>query len=244
MLRKETSLEAKWAARAFALVTLVSLCGGWLLLSTVGYNNDLGWRAVLPAILLLNIAAGIIAAEWLTRSALVPLAALAALTILALPDTANIIIGNSAGSSRSRSVVFADSPEMWSAIRRYAAKDDRVADNPLFLENVTPWPVNISWALLANRRSCFAGNELVMTFSPLPAERRSRISDQFIRVFGGAGTAQDIADLAGRYHCRVVVVTAQDGAWNRDPFADSTLYRLAELKPGKWRIYVATQQAP
>jgi hypothetical protein len=242
MLRREAALETKMMIRAFAVVTLISLCGGWLLLSTIGYNNDLGWRAVLPAVILLNIAAGVIAAEWLRRPVSGTLAALAILSILALPDTANIIVGNSVGSSRSRSAVFADSPEMWFAVRRHAAKNDRVANNPLFLEKVTPWPVNISWALLADRRSCFAGNELVMTFSPLPPERRSQISDQFIRVFAGTGTSQDIADLAGRYHCRVVVVTVEDGAWNHDPFADSPLYRLAELKPGKWRIYAATQQ--
>jgi hypothetical protein len=34
-------------------------------------------------------------------------------------------------------------------------------------------------------------------------------------------------------------VTAEDGAWDRDPFAKSSLYRLAETRAGKWRIYVA-----
>jgi hypothetical protein len=45
--------------------------------------------------------------------------------------------------------------------------------------------------------------------------------------------------LHRRYDCRVVVVSARDGAWTRDPFASSGLYRLIEEKPARWRIYCA-----
>jgi len=33
------------------------------------------------------------------------------------------------------------------------------------------------------------------------------------------------------------VVTPQDGAWQRDPFAVSELYRLVENNADRWRIY-------
>ncbi len=67
------------------------------------------------------------------------------------------------------------------------AKDGaRFANNPLFLRDVTPWPVNISWALLADRSSCFAGREMALAFAPLPPPRREAIDTQFIRVFAGA----------------------------------------------------------
>jgi hypothetical protein len=49
-----------------------------------------------------------------------------------------------------------------------------------------------------------------------------------------------VRELAARYDRRVIVVTAADGAWNRDPFAASPLYRLVETKPERWRIYRAT----
>ena len=45
--------------------------------------------------------------------------------------------------------------------------DRAIANNPLFLKDLTPWPVNISWALLANRSSCFAGREMAIAFAPL-----------------------------------------------------------------------------
>ena len=97
---------------------------------------------------------------------------------------------------------------------------------------------NVSWALLANRSSCFAGRELAVAFAPLPPSRREAIDTQFIRAFAGEGTAADVSDMATRYGCEVVVVVPQDKAWNNDPFAASADYRLAENRDGRWRIYV------
>ncbi len=115
------------------------------------------------------------------------------------------------------------------------AKDGaRFANNPLFLRDVTPWPVNISWALRANR-SC---REMALAFAPLPPPGRKAIDAQFIRVFAGEGTAADVNDMAKQYGCEIVVVVPQDKAWNNDPLAASPDYRLAESRDGRWRIYV------
>ncbi len=119
------------------------------------------------------------------------------------------------------------------------AKDGaRFVNNPLFLRDVTPWPVNISWALLADRSSCFAGREMALAFAALPADRREAINAQVVRVFAGRGGADDVDELAKKFACDVVVVVPQDGAWNNDPFAASPNYRLAESRDGRWRIYV------
>jgi len=153
---------------------------------------------------------------------------------------------NAAGILAPDGKVFAQTPEMWAAVRRHAAADERVANNPLFLQDLTPWPVNLSWALLSDRRSCFAGRELTLAYTALPRARREAIDALFIRVFAGDASSQDIDDLARLYDCRVVVVTAQDGAWRRDPFATSALYRLAE-HDARWRIYrlaAAPRSAP
>jgi len=74
--------------------------------------------------------------------------------------------------------------------------------------------------------------------APLPPPRREAIDTQFIRVFAGEGTAADVNDMAKQYGCEVVVVVPQDKAWDNDPFAASTDYRLAENRDGRWRIYV------
>jgi hypothetical protein len=240
LLRTKTqTTETKLTVRVVAIAALISLLGGWLLVSTLGINNDLGWRAVLPAIIILNATAGVAVSDWLGRRRWGPIAGFTVLLLLAAPDTVRLIDSNFTGSPQSRSSVFVDGPEMWAAVRRHASFQDRVANNPLFLENLTPWPINLSWALLADRRSCFAGNELALALTNLSVEQRQTISDLFIRVFAGDGTEDDIAEIARHYGCRVALVTAEDGAWDRDPFAKSSLYRLAETRAGKWRIYVA-----
>jgi hypothetical protein len=123
-------------------------------------------------------------------------------------------------------------------VRRYAGPSARVANNPLYLQDLTPWPVNIGWALLANRSSCFAGREMTLAYASLPAARREALDAQFIRVFAGRGMPDDVEDLARKYSCDVVVVVPQDGAWdNNDFFAASRDYMLAEYN-ARWRIYI------
>ena len=57
-------------------------------------------------------------------------------------------------------------------------------------------------------------------------------------MFAGEGTADDVHDMAVKYGCDVVVLVPADGAWEKDPFAASPDYRLAETREGQWRIYV------
>ncbi|MGA8613683.1 MAG: hypothetical protein WB760_18815 [Xanthobacteraceae bacterium] len=221
---------------ALAGLTSAGLVGSWLLASTLGDVNDLGLRAVLPAavILIAVASAGMLRAP---RRALIAGCALGGL-ILSLPATEQLIRYNFTGDTAADGEVFAQTPQLWEAVRRYAGPTNRVANNPLFLQDLTPWPVNLSWALLANRSSCFAGRELALAFAPLPAESREAINEQFIRIFDGEGTPEDVSEMANKYGCDVVVVVPQDKAWNNNPFASSPDYRLAENREGRWRIYV------
>jgi hypothetical protein len=215
------------------------LATSWLLASTVGDNNDLGLRAVLPAVVVLIVTASAAAAGAL-RHGLVAGCALGGLA-LSLPDTLHMLRYNISGRTTPDAALFAQAPDVWSAVRRYASPTMRVANDPLFLQNLTAWPVNISWALLADRSSCFAGRELTLAFAPLPSDRREAINAQFIRVFAGRGSADDVADMANKYGCEVAVVLPQDGAWTSDPFASSPEYRLAENRQAQWRIYVSAR---
>ena len=214
----------------------------WLLASRLGDNNDLGLRAVLPALSVL-IAAAAAGMMLLPRRAVIAATALAGL-VLSLPDAACDGASNVEGTPAPDGAVFAQTPELWQAVRRYAAPTARVANNPLFLQDLTPWPANISWALLANRSSCFAGRELALALAPLSKDMLETINAQFIRVFAGEGTPADVSDMAKKYACDVVVVVPQDKAWTNDPFAASPDYRLAENRDGRWRIYVAVKADP
>jgi len=128
---------------------------------------------------------------------------------------------------------------MWAAVRRHTAPDERIAGNPHLMSDLAPWPINLAWALLANRRSCFAGDELALAFSSRLPHARARAADLFDRVLAGAGSAADLASLVQDFDCKVIVLMPQDGAWSRDPFAASPLFTRVEEVGGKWRIYRA-----
>jgi hypothetical protein len=237
---RTSDLERRQTVRALAFLVAASLVTSWLLASVIGDNNDLGWRAVLPAVMLLVAFAAAAIALWLAAASRIPLALAGSALLLGLAGNFQVIRENIVGLRKPSERIFAAAPEMWAAVRRHMAAGERVANNPVFLSDMTPWPVNISWALLADRRSCYAGNELAIPFAPISAARRAEIETQFVRVFAGEPAPGDIRQLAERYRCDVAVVTAQDGAWIRDPFASTESYRLVEDRPGAWRIYRRT----
>jgi hypothetical protein len=241
-LLKDRSLDApgQQTIRPLALLAAASLVAAWLLRSVVADNNDLGWRAVLPGLLLLIVFAAAAISRWPRREARLCGILAAVGFVLTLPDTIQLLNEDFFASRSPSERLFATTPSMWQAVRRHAGPSERIANNPRFLDDMTPWPANISWALLGNRRSCYAGNELAIPFAPIPAAARAATEARFVRVFAGAPAADDVWELADRYGCDVVVVTAQDGAWRRDPFASSELYRLVETQPDRWRIYRRT----
>jgi hypothetical protein len=239
-LRSAMPRYEKLAIKVFACVAGASLVVSWLFVSAIGENNDLGLRAVLPAeiVLVVVTAAGIAGLSGVSLRAPIMATALAGLALSA-PDFIQTIRDNIVAPQRPPdAAAFAQAPNLWAAARRHVAPAARIANNPHFLEDLTPWPVNISWALLANRSSCFAGREMAIAFAPVSPERRSLINAVFLRVFDGQGTPNDVHDLATKYRCDVVVLVPQDKAWDQDPFAAGPDYRLAEMQEGRWRIYV------
>ena len=234
---RQARIEDRQVVRAVGLLTAASLVVGWLLRSVVADNNDLGWRAVLPAVLLLIAFAAVAISRWPLGAARLCAGLAAVGALLTLPDALPLLREDFYASPTPDERLLAATPPLWRAVRRHTAPNERVADNPRFLDDMTPWPANISWALMANRRSCYAGNELAIAFAPIPAARRDAVEAQFARVFAGAPEADDIRQLADRFHCDVIVVTPQDGAWRRDPFAPGEVYRLVEARPDAWRIY-------
>ena len=230
------AVDRRVVAIAFALTLAASLLVSWLMVSTLGDNNDLGWRAVLPGMMLLIV----FAASGLSRIAFRPLAVIPVaaplLLLLGVPEAVQLARNNIVGTSSASAKAFAASPALWQAVRRATGNDERIANNPLYLENVTPWSVNISWALLSNRRSCYASPALVGPFSALSKAREAEIGAQFVRVFAGHALPGDIDALATQLKCDAAVVTPDDGAWTNDPFATTAFYRLVDGNAA-WRIY-------
>jgi hypothetical protein len=222
------------------LLAIVSLAVGSMLESRLGGNNDLAWRGVVPAVLVLIVftAAGL--ARYLRTMPRLYAVLIVGFAALGCFVGIKNIYSNIGVPYNPPSPLFADSARMWSAVRKHAGDDERIANNPLSFGDMTPWPINISWALMANRRSCYAGADYG-PFAPRMRLGRSAVDDQFKRIFAGQAEAGDLDQLVNQYNCKVAVVTPQDGAWSSDPFASSPLYRLVEAEPDGWRIYRAQQ---
>ena len=241
MLRTKTAdTTLRAAMAALTAMTIASLVTAWLLVSTLAQNNDLGWRAVLPAIIILTAftAAGL--SRWISARAMLPAAAALIALTLGLPDSVLNLRENMLGRPNQSGVAFSQQSPFWARVRTHAAPDERIANNTLAFQDMTPWPVNIAWALLSSRRSCFAGYELVLAYAPLTKSQRDAADQLFIRLFDGTASPSDVRDSAEKYRCRVIVVTPQDGAWTKDPFSNNPYYGLAEDQAGAWRIYRAT----
>jgi hypothetical protein len=222
---------------ALVVVTLMSLLVSCLLASTLADNNDLAWRAALLAsTLLIPFAAMGVASAVAKRQPWAVILACVGIA-LGLPEAGREIYSNFVGDYNAEGRVFAEAPAMWAAIRDHSDVTERVANNPMLMARMTPWPVNISWSLLSSRRSCYAGWELTQVYSSVPHLKLWAIDAQFKRVFDGAGTPSDVQDLATNYDCSLALVTVEDGAWLNDPFRDSPYFKLVEEAPEHWRLY-------
>ncbi len=221
-------------SRALAITALACLAVAWLLRSTLD-NNDLGWRSILPAILILAPFTAVLA-ERLAPSRPKTIAACALLAALGLPQTGIFLSDYALGQRPGDPAGFAQAAPLWRAVRSIAGPDDRIANNPLELQAATPWPDNIGWALLSDRPSCYAGWESVLAYGGLSRTALETINDRFARIFAGTPGPHDLQSLANDDNCRIAVLTPADGAWSHDPFATNPLFRLAAQAPA-WRIY-------
>jgi len=226
------------------LQVLAVLAGGflvvaWLLRSTID-NNDLGWRAALPAVLALTVCAACalrLGVVW--GSGLKPtlrLVGVIGLLMLGTPDAIRMIREYKAGQLPGDAAGFGRAENLWPAVQLYASGTDRVGSNPHAVAAATPWPVNIGWALLSDRPSCFSGWATVIAYGAIPERFLLDINARFARLFDGTAQPGDVQILAGQYDCAVIALSKDDGAWSHDPFATSAEYRLMQAGDS-WRIY-------
>ncbi len=221
-------------AASLALLGFCSLATAWLLRSTIE-NNDLGWRVVLPALLVLPGFAACLAEKLLARRVLL-LAPFGVLALLGLPQAATMLREYAAGVRPGDPGVFAATPPMWAALRGASGPADRVASNPALGASALFWPVNPAWALLSDRPSCYAGRQSVVAYGAVTPAQLAAIDARFARVFDGHPAAGDVAAMAQTDDCMFALVTRRDGAWDSDGFAHSWYYNPIETSPD-WRLY-------
>ncbi len=225
-------------ATAFLIVAVTGFTIAGYFTITIADNNDLGWRAILPGVFALIIFAAIGLARWITAPRPIAAALTLALLLLSLPNSLKLAKEYWRGSPTDSDAAFKTTSALWEAVRRHSVPDDRVAINPLFMDEMTPWPINISWALLSDRSSCFAGSDYMRPFTTLSGLDIERVADTFGRVFDGKPQPADVVALHSRYQCRLIVLTPEDEAWQNDPFRQGGTYSLVDETP-RWRLYRA-----
>ena len=223
--------KTRCLAATLILLAVSSLTVSWLLRSTID-NNDLGWRSVLPALMVLPAFAAR-AGEILARSKPVVFVLCALIAALGVPQTATMLQEYAAGVRPGAPQDFAAAAPLWPAIRRHTDPTDRIATNPLLARTATFWPVNIGWALFADRASCYAGRESVIAYGNLSRSQLDRIDARFGRVFAGHASADDLFAMSRDDDCDVIAVTPADGAWESG-FGPG--YEMVE-QSGSWKVY-------
>ena len=131
-LRSALPRPEKFAVAAFACLAAAGLGISWLLVSTLGDNNDLGLRAVIPAEVVLIVITAAVSAGLpsVPRRAVIGAIALIGLA-LSVPDFAQTIHDNIISPKRPPDAnLFAQAPEVWAAARRYTTPSARIANNP------------------------------------------------------------------------------------------------------------------
>ncbi len=136
----ESDTQHRDIALVFAVLTLASLVVAWLVTSRLGEHNDLGWRAILPAVFALIIFTAAALARWIAQGAYVPAYAALVGLALALPDGIKVIATNASGHRTPSAHAFAQAPELWAAVRAHTASNERVANNPLYLADIRRGP--------------------------------------------------------------------------------------------------------
>ncbi len=101
----------KLAAAMLACLAGTGLVVSWLLVSTLGQNNDLGLRAIIPAAMVLIVAAAAVAAGLPSAARRLPVIATALIgLLLGVPDIAETIRDNFLGNDTRGGEAFAHTP--------------------------------------------------------------------------------------------------------------------------------------
>ena len=227
-------------------VILVSFLITQFVKSTVT-RNDLGWRIILPALLILTANAGVTVGRWLeglgqapinvqarlrTAALLVAAAIAVPLTLLGIRAAAEQFVPADQHAQLPVQVhrVLAAQPAAWREVRARTNPTDLVVSNPKAFDDAPEWGANLPWALFADRSSLLSSANWAALLS-LQLQASGIVEDYanlLDRLFAAHATASDVDALAGRLNVRMIVVTPLDDLWANDGTIVGRFERVAE----------------
>jgi hypothetical protein len=243
----------------FALLSCAAVVGFLLVTQTIRsivMNNDLGWRAHIVAYLLLSIwgaqsldelarmnsdaSAG---SRW--RGARGLMWSLAAGAILAglYVATPRLPGPQAADSSdlREERARFLVQARAWDLVRRHASRDELVQSNPYAFTRLSPFPVNLSFTLFADRRSVYAHPNLIHTYSHgMGSELLRGLHLIVMNAFSEQPNPNLLKLLRDGLHVKALLVDRKDPVWRGDGLERSKVYARVHAEEF-FRVYVATK---
>jgi len=262
-LRRSMSCEQRlW--KYFSLVSVLgSLLSAQFLRSTIIWN-DFGWRVVTIATLLLTIwsAVGLSALflrpvamqQWVSwvatlrwtagaRMGAGVLIVLGALDIFhALRTPMAPFPGPRDVERRTAHRVFHDQIRAWELVRQFAGPSELVQCNPEGIRGFKPFPVNLSWAMFADRRTACADRQYGAISAILRGEDFPQSFDRIVNVFSAAPNPETVRFVARQLGVKILVVSRMDGAWDSNAIASTGLYQLVHEEPDAFKIYCRTAE--
>ncbi|WP_246094063.1 MULTISPECIES: hypothetical protein [Mesorhizobium] len=231
--------------RAIFVTVLAPLFCAQFMHSVILYN-DLGWRVIIPSLLVMIAVTAALFSSQIGESTLTGrLTTITAIVFLApsiLAGAQFVYLSDFQfrvqGPETLEGTAFRASPEMWKAVRQLTPSDEAVANNPLDFANVTYRPGNISWATLSQRRNCATTLGFLRSYAAqLTPNQASEVYNLFVEAFRGEVSESHLRVMKEKYLCKTLVVTARDGLWDKPELNNSSVYKLVSEKEGKWRIY-------
>ncbi|WP_085035781.1 hypothetical protein [Ensifer aridi] len=240
----ETIKHAHIDSAIFVSVLAPLFCTQFL--HSVIMNNDLGWRVLIPSILLMTALTAALFSTQIGKSTLVGRLTTMTAVLLLAPSIlagAQFVYSTSfkfsvEGPETEGGKALKASPEMWKAVRHVTPSNEAVASNPLDLASMTPMPGNIAWAILSRRRNCGAPLGLLRAYAAqLTPKQASDAYIFFVDAFEGNATEEQLRVMKEKYLCKTLVVTSRDGLWGKPVLDNSSVYKLVSEEKDKWRIY-------
>jgi hypothetical protein len=226
---------------------------GFLLVSqlvrSVVVNNDLGWRAHSVAYLLLVVWA----AQALELLVCDKSAARTGRRVLAFGSLGLGLVtqrydwprhaAQEPSAVHDERIGFLAQPRAWQIVRRYAGPHELVLSNPDAYARMCPWAVNLNFMLLADRRSVFAQENWVRTYSHgMGEDVMLGLGNLVANAFGKQPNLSLLRALRDQLHVRVLLVDRKDPVWNTNALDLSHIYSRVHGET-MFRVYAATDHS-
>lgn len=216
------------------IISAACLCTSWVMKSQIA-NNDLGWRAIIPAVLCMSIVSSVALSRFHGEVSVLLFSFLIGASLL--ENAGGWVKGNILGNTRRVDISSLPPYEFWEEIRNNTDIHKRILSNPNVYESIEPWNVNIGWATMARRKSCFMGENYATSLGGIESDEiRNSLLKKLRSLYDGLASSDDIHHLMTILHCDVIAVSPVDKLWQLNP--DKALPGLTLYSSGKyWRFY-------